>query len=104
MMERLDVSILGRDYTLACVPEEKNALTLAVRHADQLMARIKASGKVSGNERIAVMAAVQLASELLSFKTPSEDGAGGLALAEFKRRIERINAVLDDVPGLPAGT
>jgi len=98
MMERLDVSILGRDYTLACVPEEKNALQLAVRHADQLMARIKASGKVSGNERIAVMAAVQLASELLSFKTPDGDGAGGLALAEFKRRIERLNALLDDAP------
>jgi len=98
MMERLDVSILGRDYTLACVPEEKNALQLAVRHADQLMARIKASGKVSGNERVAVMAAVQLASELLSFKTPDADGAGGLALAEFKRRIERLNALLDDAP------
>jgi len=98
MMERIDVSILGRDYTLACVPEEKNALHLAVRHADQLMARIKASGKVSGNERIAVMAAVQLASELLSFKTPDADGAGGLALAEFKRRIEHINAMLDDAP------
>lgn len=98
MMERVDVNVLGREYSLACVSEEKNALLTAVRHADQLMQRIKASGKVTGNERIAVMAAVQLASELLSFQTSGSGGEGGLALGEFKRRIDHINAMLDEAP------
>jgi len=94
-MERIDVSMLGRDYSLACSSEEKPALMAAVRHVDQLMLRIKGSGKVSSNERIAVMAALQIASELLAMRAP--DGPlGGLAVGEFKRRIEAMNSMLDD--------
>jgi len=98
MMERIDVTVLGREYSLACVTEEKNTLLTAVHHADQLMQRIKNSGKVSGNERIAVMAALQLASELLSLKAPAQNGQSGLALGEFKRKIDHMNAMLDDAP------
>jgi len=104
MMERIDVTVLGRDYSLACITEEKDILLTAVRHADQLMRRIKDSGKVSGNERIAVMAALQLASELLSLKAPDKGGEGGLALGEFKRRIDLMNAMLDDAPALERST
>jgi len=94
-MERVDVSILGRDYSLACSSEEKPALMAAVRHVDQLMLRIKGTGKVSSNERIAVMAALQIAGELLAMRAP--DGPlGGLAVGEFKRRIEAMNSLLDD--------
>ena len=93
-MERVDISILGRDYSLACQPEEKQALTAAAQHISQLAGRIQGSGKVSGNERIAVMAAIQVAIELLSVKAP--DGPlGGLAVGDFKRRIGDMNAMLD---------
>lgn len=94
-MERVDVTILGREYSLACALNEKPALLSAVKHVDQLMLRIAGSGKVSSNERIAVMAALQVASELLSVKAP--DGPlGGLAVGEFKRRIADMNSLLDD--------
>jgi len=93
-MERLDVTILGREYSMACAPSEKPALLAAVRHVDQLMLRIAGSGKVSSNERIAVMAALQVAGELLSVKAP--DGPlGGLAVGDFKRRIADMNSLLD---------
>ena len=93
-MERVDISILGRDYSLACPPEEKQALTAAAQHISPLAGRIQGSGKVSGNERIAVMAAIQVAIELLSVKAP--DGPlGGLAVGDFKRRIGDMNAMLD---------
>ena len=94
MMERVDISILGRDYSLACPPEEKQALTAAAQHISQLAGRIQGSVKISGNERIAVMAAIQVAIELLSVKAP--DGPlGGLAVGDFKRRIGDMNAMLD---------
>ncbi|ARP85594.1 cell division protein ZapA [Bordetella genomosp. 9] len=94
-MERIDVNILGREYSLACSTDEKPTLLAAVRHVDQLMQRIQATGKVSSNERIAVMAALQIAGELLSMKAP--DGPlGGLAVGDFKRRIEDMNSMLDD--------
>ena len=93
-MERVDISILGRDYSLACPPEEKQALAAAAQHISQLTGRIQGTGKVSGNERIAVMAAIQVAVELLSVKAP--DGPlGGLAIGDFKRRIDDMNALLD---------
>lgn len=93
-MERVDISILGRDYSLTCPPEEKQALTAAAQHISQLSGRIQGSGKVSGNERIAVMAAIQVAIELLSVKAP--DGPlGSLAVGDFKRRIVDMNAMLD---------
>ncbi len=100
-MERVDISILGRDYSLVCPPEEKQALTAAAQHISQLAGRIQGSGKVSGNERIAVMAAIQVAIELLSMKAP--DGPlGGLAVGDFKRRIGDMNAMLDAVLPKPS--
>ncbi|MEY3739647.1 MAG: hypothetical protein RLZZ192_323, partial [Pseudomonadota bacterium] len=49
---------------------------------------------VSGNERIAVMAAIQIAVDLLAVRAP--DGPlGGLAVGDFKRRIDDMNAMLD---------
>ncbi|HBI84331.1 cell division protein ZapA [Orrella sp. NBD-18] len=93
-MERVDISILGREYSLACPPEEKEALNAAALHVSQLAGRIQGSGKISGNERIAVMAAIQIAVELLSMRAP--DGPlGGLAVGDFKRKIDDMNAILD---------
>ncbi|NYT87003.1 cell division protein ZapA [Pollutimonas harenae] len=99
-MERIDVSILGRDYSLACAPTEKEALLAAVRHVDQRMLGVKGSGKISSNERIAVMAAIQIAGELLTMRAP--DGPlGNVAVGDFKRKIDDMNDLLDQV-GMPA--
>ncbi|CDM25810.1 cell division protein ZapA [Castellaniella defragrans] len=97
-MERVDVAILGRDYSLACPPEEKDALLAAVRLVDQRMLAIKGAGRVASSERIAVMAAIQIANELLSLRAP--DGPlGNVALGDFKGKIESMNGMLDDVLG-----
>ncbi len=95
-MERIDVSILGRDYSLACPPDQKEALTAAVRHVDQRMKTVKEAGKINNNERIAVMAAIQIAAELLATRAP--DGPlGNVALGDFKRKIDSMNSLLDQV-------
>lgn len=100
-MERVDVSILGREYSLACLPAEKEALLSAVRLVDQRMLAIKGSAKVVGNERIAVMAAIQIAGELLRMRAP--DGPlANVAVGDFKQKIEDMHAMLDQVVGLPA--
>lgn len=97
-MERVDVSILGREYSLACLPAEKRALLDAVRFVDQRMQALKGTGKVVGNERIAVMAAIQIAGELLAMKAP--DGPlGDVALGDLKRKIEDMHGLLDQVMG-----
>ena len=64
-MEQIDVRILDRDYRLAVPAEEKDRLLDAVRVVDEKMRSIRDAGRVAGVDRIAVMAALQLAHELL---------------------------------------
>lgn len=97
-MERLEISLLGRDYTLACPPSEKAKLLEAVQHVDDHMERIKEAGRTSGNERIAVMAAIQIAVELLSVRAPNGP-LGDLALGDFKRKIDDMHRLMDGVLG-----
>ena len=54
----LDVTIMGRNYKVACADEEREGLLAAVTHLDDKMNEIKAIGKVASAERIAVMAAL----------------------------------------------
>ena len=61
----LDVSILGREYRVGCKQSERDELLLAVQLLDRRMREIRDSGKIAGTERIAVMAALNIAHELL---------------------------------------
>lgn len=102
-MERVDITLLGRDYSLACAPSEKEALLAAISHVDRRVQRIQETGRVSGNERIAVMAAIQIALELLAVRAP--DGPlGNIALGDFKRRIEDMHQLIDNVVGTDTTT
>lgn len=59
------VRILDKDYLIACQPEEKDSLLASARHVDERMREIRKAGRVIGTDRIAVMAALNLAYELL---------------------------------------
>ena len=59
------VSILGKEYQVACAAEQHAELLLSARYLDEQMRAIRATGKVIGLERIAVMAALNIAHELL---------------------------------------
>ena len=61
----VNAKILSKEYTIACPAEEREALESSVRHVDQQMQEIRNGGKVIGAERIAVMAAINIAHEML---------------------------------------
>ena len=86
----LDVSIMGRSYRVTCADDEREALLAAVAYVDKKMTEIKAASKVAGTERIAVMAALNIANELLSIKIGS-----GFDMAELKRRMNSVQSKLD---------
>lgn len=93
-MIQLDVTIMGQAYKLACKADEQAALEEAVAYLDEKMCTIRDAGKVKGNDRIAVMAALGIAAELLATKAP--DGPlADLSMAEVKQKIMSMNAVLD---------
>ncbi len=59
------ISILGKEFMVACPDDERNALLDAARLLDGKMREIQDSGKVIGSERCAIMTALNLANELL---------------------------------------
>ncbi len=61
----LEVKILDKDYLVACPEDKKSSLRGAAEHLDTKMREIRASGKVHGTERIAVMAALNITYELM---------------------------------------
>lgn len=88
----LDVVIMGRTYKVACAEGERDALMAAVAHLDRKMNEIKSAGRVASVERIAVMAALNIAHEYLSAKTSSD----GFDFEGLKRRMAAMQATLDE--------
>lgn len=86
----IEISILGRSYQIACEESERAALLEAVAYLDGKMGEIKKAGKVSGADRIAVMAALNIAHEYLTMKL-----GNGFDIGQAKRRISSIEAKLD---------
>ena len=86
----IEVNLLGRSYRVACDDGEREALMQAVAYLDTKMNEIRKQGKVMGAERIAVMAALNVAHELLSMKL-----GGGFDLGAAKRRLTELESQLD---------
>jgi len=85
----MQISIMGREFRVACEPGEQKSLQDAVDFLNRKMEEIKDQGKVSGLDRIAVMAALNISHELLTTKLGSFD------VSEFKRRMAGIELTLD---------
>jgi len=64
--EQVTVKIMGREYAFVCEPDEKVSLYECCELVDHKMSLIRAHGKLSAMDRIAVMTALSLAQELIS--------------------------------------
>ena len=85
----VDVSIMGRDFTVSCTDEERPGLLNAVNFLDKKMRDIRDSGKVIGAERIAIMTALNLSHELLNSKN------GDVDIGDYKRRLIQMQDQID---------
>lgn len=93
-MIHLDVSIMGQPYRLACKEGEERTLREAVAYLDGKMCALRDSGKVKGNDRIAVMAALSVAAEFLSVKAP-QGPLSDMSILEVKQKLGAMHTVLD---------
>lgn len=101
MSTTLDIKIQGREYRVACAPEETDSLQAAAELLNARMAEIAAATKSTG-ERLAVMTALNLAHELNQARqfaspadvlTPAENAIDAEAM---RRTIKAIEARLDE--------
>jgi cell division protein ZapA len=95
----LDVKIMGREYRVACSPEEQDGLLAAVDLVDNKMREIAQRTKNTIAERVAVMAALNIAHEHLSGSAggASNNLAEVVDTSEAKRIINRMGARVDTV-------
>jgi cell division protein ZapA len=91
---RVSVRIMEKEYVVACPYEERAALLDAAEFLNGRMRQIRDSGKVVGHDRIAVMAALNLAHEFLRGKdreTKTDTGVG----ARVRALRERVEGALE---------
>jgi cell division protein ZapA len=80
----LEVKILDKDYLVACPPDKQAELRESSHQLDSKMREIRASGKVYGTERIAVMAALNLTYELM------QNSGSQASLAGLEARLDAM--------------
>lgn len=93
-MIQLDVTIMGNPYRLQVKEGEEKTLLEAVSFLDAKMCALRDSGKVKGNDRIAVMAALSVAAEFLSVKSP-QGPLSDMSILEVRQKIGAMHTVLD---------
>ena len=93
-MIQLDVTILGQPYRLVCKADEERALREAAAFLDKKMTTIRDGGKIKGNDRIAVMAALGMAAEFLSAKAP-QGPLSDMSILDVQQKISAMHKVLD---------
>ena len=93
-MSQLEVTILGQSYVLACPDGGERDLLEAVAMVDREMGAIRDAGKVKARERIAVLAALNLAYQLA--EAPLRPADAAIPADELDRLVRRIDHALSD--------
>jgi len=85
------VRLLDKLYRFKAGDDQQQELQAAAQHLDQKMRQIRDSGKINGFERVAVMAALNLANELLSLQTQK-----GSYIDAMSSRIKSLQQKIED--------
>lgn len=96
-MKQMEVTIMGQSYLLGCPEGGEAALTRAVAQVDREMCAIRDAGRVKARERIAVLAALNLAYQLAELPVSSGKGAapaGTTSNAELESLMNRLDEAL----------
>jgi cell division protein ZapA len=91
-MKQVDVQIMGQNYLLGCPEGGEAKLVQAVQRVDSAMCKIRDAGKVRARDRIAVLAALNLAFEVAEADLPPETSTSELArgLTLSRRRDDTV--------------
>jgi cell division protein ZapA len=88
----LTINLLGREFRVACPEGEERSLNASVDYLNRKMKEVRDVGKVVGNERIALMAALNIAHELLA---QQRSPAAGVDTTAIRRRIMAMQETVE---------
>ena len=88
----INVSILDKDYKVACPPGEQTALLESAKFLDTRMREVRDSGNIMGSERIAVITALNMANDLLKISHVDKELGKELPprLKDLENKISRV--------------
>ncbi|WP_432743269.1 cell division protein ZapA [Methylobacter sp. G7] len=88
----VSLTIMGKEYKIACTVDGQNDLIQSAQQLDRQMRQMRDSGKVAGADRIAVMAALNLAHELQLMKSQNATLNQSLSecLSKMTHKIENV--------------
>ncbi len=99
--KQIDVQIMGQSYILGCPPGGEENLMTAVRKVDEAMCKIRDAGKIKARDRIAVLAALNLAFEQVGPSVvtdtpanPSSDELSADSQARLVNLLQRLDKAL----------
>lgn len=94
---KLEVQIMDQSYTLSCPEGSEYTLLEAVGKVDSTMCAIRDTGRIKSRDRIAVLACINIAHELASGPSRSQDEASRQQrLSELLLRLDQALAANDD--------
>jgi len=97
-VKQIEVTITGQSYILGCPEGGEHSLLAAVASVDKEMSAIRDAGKVKARERIAVLAALNLAYQLAErpLRASSGNTNGAKSSLDLDALIRRVDAALSD--------
>lgn len=87
---QVDIELLGRHFAVGTPADERDTLLEAVRLLQDKMSVIQGAGRIVDADKIAIMAALNIAHDLLKTKV-----GDGLEMAEFQRKIRGMSEAAD---------
>ena len=93
-MKQVEVQIMGHGYVLGCPEDGEVRLNQAVAKVDEAMCKIRDAGKIKARDRIAVLAALNLAFDLTDKPVASDTGAPNLCTSQLQSLLQRMDTVL----------
>jgi len=96
-MKQLDVQIMGQSYLLGCPEGGELRLREAVQRVDEAMCKIRDANKVRARDRIAVLAALNLAFDLSDKALPAAGHEGGAPEhADLGKLLAQLDEALNE--------
>ncbi len=85
---------MGHGYVLGCPEDGEVRLNQAVEKVDEAMCKIRDAGKIKARDRIAVLAALNLAFDLTDKPVASDTSAPNLSTSQLQSLLQRMDTVL----------
>jgi cell division protein ZapA len=93
-MKQIEVQIMGQGYVLGCPEGGETRLGQAVGKVDEAMCKIRDAGKIKARDRIAVLAALNLAFDLTDRPATVTNTEAGASSTDLHNLLQRMDAVL----------